>query len=248
MRVLLVLAGLIAASGAAQAGSAAPQPPCGADAAPAYAAPGEPPRVGLWLESELAAERWTAPSCLPWRGPTRLVAAVAGRVAAPGGVADLLGRIGAFSRYESIRYWSSTHRDWRPLFGHAVRVDAASGGRDLQPDQFQPGRSIEYREAGPQGAAQRLTVLARTPDRVVLALQNVSEIRLGPLPLFAPGALQTTIFLDRESDDVWRQFQILRAGAGTSALALGSPESYANRLAAFFGYVAGHVASPSVPR
>ncbi|MFO1082038.1 MAG: DUF6675 family protein [Reyranellaceae bacterium] len=244
-RCLLALAFLFAVTVTVRAEPAGPQPPCGSGIASAAAAPGDEPAVQVLGEGELASPGWSVPPCLPWTGPTRLVAAVSGRIRAPGGLDELLGRIGAFSRYDEIRYWSSTHGAWRPLLGRAERAD---GTGDVPADQFQPGRAFAYRDADSGSAStQRLMVLARTPERAVLALQNTGEIRLGPLPLFAPGALQSAIFLDHESGDVWRQVQIVRVGAGASRLAFASPASYANRLAAFYRYVAGQMPVPGTP-
>jgi hypothetical protein len=66
-------------------------------------------------------------------------------------------------------------------------------------------------------------VRERSAHRVVLATENTSAIRLAFLPLFDPGALQSVIFVERRGPDSWRYFQAVRAGDGTSLLALGDP-------------------------
>ncbi len=217
------------------------QPPCGATPTdPPYAVADQGPSSALWNESELAAARWSPPACLGWAGHTRLAAAVAGEFAFPGQLDDLLQRIGAFSRYPAIRYWSASHRDWRPLASDAGLLRHVGAGPDLPASAFRPGLAYDYYETDSAGRAiYRLTVRERQADRAVVATENVSPIRLLLLPLFDPGALQSVIFLDRTATGRWRFYQAMRVGAGGSLLALSAPASYLNRLIALYGYVAG---------
>ena len=78
-----------------------------------------------------------------------------------------------------------------------------------------------------------------TADRIVVATENVTPIRIGILNAFEPGALQTVIFLEKRGAALWGYYQAIRATAGASVLALGSDASYVNRLAALYRHVAG---------
>src|SRR5206468_12441287 len=69
-------------------------------------------------------------------------------------------------------------------------------------------------------------------SRVVLASENVTPIRVALLTAFEPGALQSVTFLDKRGPGVWGYYQMIRAGEGSSVVALGSDASYVNRLAA----------------
>jgi hypothetical protein len=59
------------------------------------------------------------------------------------------------------------------------------------------------------------------------------------MPIFRPGGMQSITFLDRESQDVWRYYSILRTGKNASLLAAGHEASSINRAVAFYRYLAG---------
>ena len=114
------------------------------------------------------------------------------------------------------------------------------GGADLTAIDLGAGRTFDYVENGGAGrTTYRLKVLERTPERVVLASENVTPIRVALLTAFEPGALQSVTFLDKRGPDVWGYYQMIRAGEGASVVALGSDASYVNRLAALYRYTAG---------
>jgi hypothetical protein len=81
-------------------------------------------------------------------------------------------------------------------------------------------------------------VLERSDRRVVVMLQNTSPIALGPLPLFDPGSLQSTIFLERTGPDRWSWYQAVRAATGASLLAAKGAASTVNRMRALWRHVA----------
>lgn len=241
---LQLLLGLLLVPVLARAEAAPPHPPCGAPPQPAYAASDRPPATAVWTEAGLRQIGWRPPACLNWAaGHSRLVAALAGDFRTSGSLDDLLGRLGAFSGYKSIRYWSATQQHWHELVSDAGRIEGPDG-RSIRPDltaaDFAPGRTFHYFEVNRSGrTVYRLTVLERTPERVVLATENVTPIRIAILTAFDPGALQSVMFLDKRGPGLWSYYQMIRAGAGASAIALGRDASYVNRLAALYRYVAG---------
>jgi hypothetical protein len=205
---------------------------------PRYTQPGEPPALQVWDEAALRADRWSPPACLRWTGGTRLAAALAGEFVSNDGLDGLLIRIGALSRYKSIRYWSGTSQTWQPLVADAGLL-GTFGATDLAPADFVPGRAHEYFQVdGAARSTYRITVLERGADRIVLASENTCAIRLGFVTLFEPGALQWVVFLERSRPGVWRYFQAIRAGQGANALATNVPAAYLNRLSALYRYVA----------
>ncbi len=218
---------------------AQPQPPCGqAVPEPAFAAPGGAPAAKAWSEGELA--RWSPPACLGWTGRTRMAGAIAGEFAFAGPLDALLDRVGDFPRYGSISYWSTTRGSWEPLVGDAGLVGAANGARGLHGHDFQRGARFDYFEDGRAGrTTHSLTVLERSDDRIVVAMANRTALRLGPLSLFDPGALQAVLFLDRRDAGRWAYYEVVRAGEGASSLALNAPSSYLNRMMAFFAFLSG---------
>ena len=71
------------------------------------------------------------------------------------------------------------------------------------------------------------------------------------LTLFNPGEMQSVYFLDRESDDVWRYYSLVRTGRNASRLATGHESSSINRAVAFYRFLAGIPADqepPAAPR
>jgi hypothetical protein len=131
--ILLALASLLLASAAAADG---PLPPCGGPVLPAFAAPGEPPATGSWSESELDTANWQPAPCLGWPAVrTRMAAALAADFNHGGSLELLLERLGAFSAYPRIRYWSTSQQSWQPLASAAGLV----GGGDLHAGGFSRG-------------------------------------------------------------------------------------------------------------
>jgi hypothetical protein len=237
-----VLLGLVVvmACNSSRAGVRAPEPPCGGPTEPAYGPLNQAPARALWSESDLRTVNWTPAGCLGWAGLSRLVAAVAGEFGFAGPIEPLLDRVGAFSRFGQIRYWSVTRGAWSPLVSQAGLAGGMPGRTDLSAADFIPGRAFDYFETGPYGrATYRLTVRERNARRVVIATENTSAIDLFIVPVFAPGALQSVAFLEQGDAGRWRLYQILRAGAGASAQALMSPASYVNRLLALYAHVSG---------
>jgi hypothetical protein len=155
-------------------------------------------------------------------GHTHRAAAVAGEFAFAETLDTLLDRLGDFSRYRSISYWS------------------ASRGAPAQERDFQAGASFACFEGGRAGrTVHSLTVLRRDADRIAVGMANKAAIRMGPLSLFDPGALQTVLFLQRRDGGRWGYYELVRVGDGASSLALTSPKSYLNRMMAFFGFLSG---------
>lgn len=226
---LVLAVGLPAASHAAD-----PSPPCGGAVQPALSAPGQPPSTQTWSESDLRG--WQPPACLGWRGPrSRMVAALSAEIRSDGSLDELLSRLGAFSAYPSIPYWSATSRAWKPMVNRAGLV--GSGG-DLYGNAFMNGATYGYfEESGSRHTTYRLHVLERSDRRAVIEIENTTPISWTLLPLFDPGSLQSTLFLERIGPDRWAWYHALRAGDGASLLAAKGTESALNHMAAFHRYI-----------
>ena len=242
---LLVLAVVALAPAAALAdGGGGPQPPCDRPTVPAYGAIDGTPVTGAWNRGDLERERWQPPACLGWQADSRLVVALASRFRSPLSLDQLGERLTAISDHRAIKYWTVTHRQWRPLVLDSSLIDGP-GGKFRLPDppreKLVAGRSFFYAEDADVGGrtVYRLSVLARTPDRLVVASENVTSIRVAIITLFEPGALQVVSFLEREGPESWALYEITRAAAGSSAFVTGYRSSYLNRLDALRRYVVG---------
>ena len=243
VRVLMVLLLFFVAAVRVSAAVDGPQPPCGAAPIPAYPPPDQAPTIRVWHAHDLNETGWTPPACLGSRRPSGLVVALAGSFRSAASIPDLLGRLGAISEYPSIPYWSTSSGRWRPLAERAWAVDDLSHRRprsELTAADLFTGLPLYYAEEDRRTGTvvYRMQTLSVAPYRVVLAVENVSPIRLYLLTLFDPGALQTVLFLQRLSPDTWGLYELTRTGPGTSLFAGGHEASYANRAAAIFNYLA----------
>jgi hypothetical protein len=218
-------------------------PPCQGVPRPDYAAPGSPPRIGVWTEADVNKAAWRAAPCLQWTGiGTRMAAALSASLHAPS-LDDLLVRYGAASQYKSIRFWSTVTHRWENFVSTAGFTDGPEANYthpDLTADDFQAGREFYYYEIDVTGRRiHRLTVRRRTADSVELATENLTAIRYSVFTIFEPGALQTATFIERRGADEWGFYQTIGVGSKSDFLAVHSASPYVNRLTAFYRYMAG---------
>jgi len=59
------------------------------------------------------------------------------------------------------------------------------------------------------------------------------------ITLFQPGEMQSIYFLDRESENVWRYYSIVRTGTNANRLITGNESSAVNRAVAFYRHLVG---------
>ena len=249
----VLLLGLAFCPGVAAAQDALPRPPCGEAAPfpayPAASAPGAAPAAAqAWQAGQ--GPRWTPPACTGWAaGPGqgfRTLVALAGRIQLAGGTDQLLGRFGAISMLRGVRYWSTSDGAWRPLVSSASALDGPDPARrraDFTAAELHGGQSLYFVQHDSRSSGDvvyRMRILESGPDRIVVATENVTPIRLMVVTLFQPGALQTVQILQRLSPTSWGYYGLSRTTQeGTSSLAGGHEASYVNRAAALFRFIAG---------
>jgi len=219
-----------------------PQPPCGTEAKPPYPDVDQPPAVKLWDRSSLGRD-WRPPSCLGWSAPGfSTLISTAARFHANGSE-ELLRRIGGISGRTSIRYWSTTHKGWRPLIVNAAALAGPGGSTrpDFSAADLTPGtlRYFQQNDSLSGKATYQLQVASVSPDRLVFETENVTGLHYMLMPLFPPHELQAIYFLNRESPGIWRYYSLARTGKEASSLAAGHDASAINRAVAFFRYFAG---------
>jgi hypothetical protein len=216
-----------------------PHPPCGSTPQPLYAPPDATPAIRTWQ-----APGWTASTCTGWSSthPTLLVA-LAGSFRHEGGAADLLAAFGRISRLRGIRYWSVGDRGWRTLVTGAAALDGPGTRRrraDFAPAEMARGADLYFAQEDSRSSGEvvyRMRVLANEPYRVTVTIENVTSVRFLLVPLFAPGDLRCTSYLERLSPGVWGYYVLwgIRTGAQTS----GHEASSVNRALAFYRHIAG---------
>jgi hypothetical protein len=229
MNRLALLSILLCLSAAAHASG--PQPPCEQTATPSFAGEGSVPASRIWLSDDLRRQGWTPPACLGWTGDSRLVAAVAATFRSKLSLDQLVERMTAVSAYPTIKYWSVSRQQWRPI---ALEVKPTPSPAGAAPTD------IYYVERGDMGPSTHLLrVIRRTPERAMIVSQNVTPIQVAIVTAFEPGALQLAVFIERAGPDLWRLYEITRVSSASSSLVTSSPVSYLNRLVAFQRYLAG---------
>lgn len=222
-----------------------PRPPCGAAPQPPYPGRGELEQTSIWTRAELG-DSWTPPPCTGWTGSDfRLIVALAGRI--DGGLTadEVLVRFGSISSLVGLRYWSATEHRWSALITSATAVQGPAGTRpraDFSSQELRGGNAVYFLQGDNRSSGSvlyRMTVLEAGPDRLVVAMENVTAIRLLLMTLFPPEAAQTVDFLERQRDGSWGYYSLMRTRADSSFLTGGFTSSYVNRAAAFYRHIAG---------
>jgi|SRR5580693_3654534 hypothetical protein len=229
-----------------------PQPPCGQQPTPPYPRLDDSAVVKSWSESEFGHD-WRPPVCTGWTaaGFTTLVTTVA-RFRDASGEESLLRRIGAISELAGMRYWSTTRKRWRTLVVDAYALTGPEPGqhrKDFTPEEMKEGDVLYFEQVDNLSgkAVYRMRVLEASADRIVIGVENVTTIRYFLMPILRPGEIQSIYFLDRESNDVWRYYSLVRTGRNASRLVAGNASSAVNRAAAFYRHFAGIPADQEPP-
>lgn len=247
-RMALVLSGaaifclILAPASVAASG---PRLPCGVAPVPAYASEGQPAHVAVWQAKKLLPQ-WMPPKCSGWRAKkfTALIA-VSGRLRGASDSSVWLRRIAAISQAKSIAYWSYSRKAWRPLF---VETRALSGpDESLKRDDFRLSELVEGKDlytwekedAPVSGSIIRMRFHEISPDRIVMAQENVNETRLFVFNLLDIGDYQSILMLSRDKGDVWNYYHLVRYGDGSRPLLRNQRASLVNRAVAAFRYLGG---------
>jgi hypothetical protein len=221
-----------------------PQPPCGQEPYPPYPRLNDSAIVKSWGDSGFGRD-WRPPACTGWTeaGFTTLVTAVA-RFRFASGAEGLLRRLGAISEFAGVRYWSTTRKRWRTLVVEAYALTASQPGqrrKDFTPEEMKEGNILHFEQVDNLSgkAIYRMHIAKASVDRLVVEVENVSTMRYRFIPILGPGEMQSIYFLDRESDDVWRYYGIVRTTKSANRLLAGNESSAVNRAAAFYRYLVG---------
>jgi hypothetical protein len=221
-----------------------PQPPCGKESIPAYPRLDDPAIVKSWSESDFG-RNWRPPVCTGWAavGFTTLVTTVA-RFRHVTEAEGLLRRIGAISELAGLRYWSTTHKRWQTLVVDAYALTALQPDKrreDFTPDEMKVGNVLYFEQVDNLSgkAIYRMHIAEASADRFVFDVENVSTMRYFLIPILRPGEMQSIYFFDRESQNVWRYYSIMRSGKNANQLIAGNDRSWVNRAVAFHRHLVG---------
>jgi len=143
-----------------------------------------------------------------------------------------------------MRYWSTTHKQWRTLVVNAYALTGSQRSqrrKDFTPDEMTAGTALYFEQVDNLSgkAIYRMHIAEASPNRLVVDVENVSTMRYLLIPVFHPGGLQSIYFLDRESDGVWRYYNIVRTEMNANHLFASNESSAINRSVAFYRYMVG---------
>jgi hypothetical protein len=85
----------------------------------------------------------------------------------------------------------------------------------------------------------RMRIAEASANRLVLDVENVSTMRYFFIPVLHPGEMQSIYFLDREPENVWRLYSMMRTGKSANRLIAGNESSAINRSVAFYRWLVG---------
>lgn len=242
LRIAVAAITLLLSANCAQAGG--PDLVCTGMTAADTPPPGAPPLIRIWHADDL--EQWQPPPCTGWsqHSKSNLIVSLTGSFRFEGGMSALLARVGAISALPSVMYWSVTDKKWGPLAHDASALngpDPKSRRRDFSAAELVPGADLYYWEDDVRSGeiVYRIKVSEITPERAVIASDNITPVRRFFITLFKPGALQSVLFIQRLRPGVFGAYILNRTGEGTSALAGGHEQSYVNRANALYRQLAG---------
>ncbi len=245
VRIGLLIAGLASAqapSARAEGVQAAPVPPCAGPSHQAFASVGEPPLVSLWKADDLPAG-WQPAACSGIeRRDGAVYVAVAGRFESPLDGRHLLAKLGSVSQHTTITYWSASDGRWRPLLEAAHALEGPNAGRaraDYTLAELKSGATLYlmYDDAEPVGPVVNAVEIERLDDAgFAITSHNVTAARLIGVPIADPGDIASHLWVERESDGVYRYFALASSALSMPLL---RDESHVNRALAVYRYIAG---------
>ena len=207
-----------------------------------YAAPGPAPDVRVYYGDELGAN-WTPGACTGWEpANVAILMVTAGSFHFAGPADELAARLGAISQYHSIRYWSHTRQDWRPLMPDSYALsgpDPKLKRADFTAAEMLSGAPLHFYQTASGKFSYRLQVREHDANHLVVTMENITGFQMLFLPVFKPGDARLLYFIERGEGDVWNFYQ-LTALKGLFAPFMRSGEpSFINRAVAIFRYAAG---------
>jgi hypothetical protein len=85
----------------------------------------------------------------------------------------------------------------------------------------------------------RMHIAEASANRLVFDIENVSTIRYLLIPILHPGEMQSIYYLNRESENVWGFYSMVRTGRNANGLSARNESSPINRAVAFYRHLVG---------
>lgn len=191
---------------------------------------GAEPTIRIFKAADLAG--WKPPACTKWAAEKfEFIGTAAASFRHTGDAIELARRYGAISEYAAMRYFSPSRQAWRELsFGASALRDPNPANKrdDFTVSEFVPGIAHYFWQRSATEApapfpstidlVNRIDVLERTPDRLVLAVKS-EPATVALIMRLDRGDFSVVYFLERDQNtrDVWHYFA-LTSLAGIAAL------------------------------
>ena len=190
---------------------------CGNAPPPAYPAFDKPALVHSWLrDGQLDG---AAPDCNGLRSrDVELLVRVTAGFHSPLDMAAMLGRLGAVSALKGMPYWSYTDKKRQLLVRESYAIDnpvSMKARADFSPAELHSGALLYFAQSDNRAATltpYSLQLLSHGPDRLVLRVENVADLRYMGLKVVAAHEMQWVVALERLANGHWGYRSLLGIG------------------------------------
>lgn len=231
-------AGWAASAGATEASMCGNTPP------PAYPAVDKPALVQSWLRGGRL--DGPLPDCSGLRTrDAELLVRVTARFASPLDMVTMLARLGTVSGLKGMPYWSYTEKNRQLLIRESYAVDnpvAMKPRADFSPAELRSGAPLYFVQSDNRAAAlvpYSLQLLSAGPERLVLRVENVGDLRYMSFKLVAAHDMQWMMAVEPLGHGHWGYRSLL----GICRLGWGRAEQHRlsnlARCVAMFDHLAG---------
>jgi hypothetical protein len=157
---------------------------------------------------------------------------------------DVLTRIGAISSLTGIKYWSVKVADWQTLITEAEALESTQGKvrTDFSPAELQEGKALYFRQRDNRSSGRvlyRLEMLARTPERISIVVENVSPVKYMLFTVLRPGEVRAVYVFEKIRDGAWAYYNLSGVRERWNPPREDTATSYGNRAVAMFRHFTG---------
>ncbi len=238
---LAVIAG--SGAGVRPAGAAEPSM-CGSAPAPAYPAHDKPALVHSWLRG--GHQDGALPDCNSLRNrDVELLVRVTARFTSTQDAAAMLGRLGMVSSLKGMAYWSYTDKKRQMLVRESFAVDQPGSMKpraDFTAAELRSGNTLFFAQSDNRAGTlvpYSLQLLSAGPERLVLRVENVGDLRYLGFKLVGAHDMQWALALEPLGNGHWGYRSLL----GLCHLGMGGAEQHRlsnlARSVAMFDHLAG---------
>jgi hypothetical protein len=160
------------------------------------------------------------------------------------GTEDVLTRIGAISSRKGIKYWSVKDADWHTLITAAEALESTQGKArtDFSPAELKDGKAFYFRQNDNRSSGSvlyRLEILEMTPERIGIAVENVSPVKYMLFTVFRPGDVRSVYVFEKIRDGAWAYYNLYGVRERWNPPCEDTAKSYGNRAVAMFRHFTG---------